>query len=204
MKYYLFLILLLGGCIPNKEETPPYFVMIVDQSQPFSRCGGVVFNERDVLTVEHCFWKPGKDTIVTQTGEQSGFTISNRWEDSDIILLRSNRELSLSKYAQLGRLDPSKPAFVFGACPLFFGHVSRSVLFLFEVGKDNFSRQAYYAYSSICGGDSGSPILQNGNVIGLVDSTVTLSMTLTTIQVMYSIPPRLIEESLSWQNLSKN
>lgn len=203
MKYCLLLLFLLGGCIPSQEQSPPYFVMIVDQEQPFLRCGGVLLNEREILTVEHCFRKAGKDTIVTQHGQQSGFTISDKWTDADLILLHSNRDLFSESYAELDNPDPTKPALVFGACPRFFSHVPRSVLFLFEVGEEDFSRQAYYTYGSICGGDSGSPLLQNGKVVGLVDSTVTMSFTLTTVQVMYTIPPKLIEDSL-WQTASNN
>lgn len=197
----ILLIVLLNLYLP---APPPYFVMIVDKDKPSLRCGGILIGPRDILTANHCFKMPGKDTIVTQYGGEDTFVIAHRWKDADIALLHSNHDLFSPEYARIAPLDSSQPVIVFGACPRFFGHIPRAITFLYDIGEDSFYRQAYYTYDSICGGDSGSPLTQDGYVVGIVASTVTLSFTMTTVQIMYAIPPTVIMETLSWPTASNN
>lgn len=168
---------LLAGCNAPLPPRPAYVVLLTTRyPSDLGRCGGVAVNATRVVTVAHC--TPGRARVVALDGQEALITQMARWPDHDLALLRITPPLRLSVYAEFGSPLLFVPAALYGACTHYATEAPRRLYYAAGVSisvaggpiwryEDWWLLPAGIA-NRACPGDSGSPIIQSGRVVGLV------------------------------------
>jgi hypothetical protein len=196
------LLLCLSGCVPAQTQMPSFFVMLTQQWPDVDhRCSGALLNPLFILTANHCVARAELTRVVTQYGQEVAIVPYKQWPEIDIALYRALLPVYASNYAHMAEANTLEPAEVYGACPFYFSHVPREVVYLHDelIGVLN-PQQPCQMWQTlgqqVCGGDSGGIVVQNGNVIGVpvaVESAIFWIPLGTNVCV---VPSRLIAERL--------
>lgn len=152
---------------------PPYLVLLTP-ALPIAegQCTGIVVAPRQVLAPRHCVATVRR--VVTVTGQEAwigGVVLSN---EHDLALLTTESVLWVREFAEFARPELGKQATLYGFCPYMISHIARmgfyNGLVTQEIeGWPTFDYGLWVmTKGKICGGDSGSPLLQNGKVVGIV------------------------------------
>lgn len=166
-KYLLLTIFFIVTACAS-PQVPEYVVRL---TSPDNRiCTGMLFDEHQVYTADHCF-KNKLDTVYTQDGRDSGFTFVSRNPVEDVVVLRTTSPLTMTTYAAFAQPDPFRVAYAYGACHHFGLGVAKPV---FYQGHIDFPDKPYctvwVSLVPVCGGDSGGVLVQDGKVVGMIQS----------------------------------
>jgi len=176
MKYLLLCLclLVLVGCVPAQTEMPDSLVMLTGTlATADKRCTGFLPDSTHILTANHCA-NNYLVRVITQYGQEAGVKVLQRWPDIDIALLAPDTPLYADQYATLGKANLQSAALAYGACPQFFTHVPRPLVYVNEEHfSDGSECQIWFAPQAVCGGDSGGIVTQGDQVIGIMTGVET-------------------------------
>lgn len=171
------LCFVLVGCAPN-AGVPPYLALVTPAFPGMSgSCTGFVVAPKQVVTAKHCVATAKR--IVTANGQEAWIASVRVSAQHDIAILTTEQVLWVAQFAALGHPALGRPAQIWGFCPYQISFVPRHALYnglveteIQNVGHDAFGEWLMPAIpganNTICPGDSGGPIVQDGKVVGVV------------------------------------
>lgn len=160
--FSLLCLLFLAGCATMVPAAPlPPWVAVVETGEG-RRCTGFVVNPTTVVGAAHC---NHPDLLVKARGKEVPVKVVYSDDIDDIAVLSLARPLRLSGYAAFASPHPLRPAFVFGSCPEYTLETPRRI---FAATQQNDLLVWWVDDGVVCGGDSGGPVVQDGEVIGIV------------------------------------
>ena len=184
--------------LTRNNLVPPYLVMITSESTKFwHQCGGIQVNSNTVITVAHCLPKDViNKRILTQYNQTLWFSEYTKLESLDLAIIKTSVPLYTEEYPTFGS---PKPGLVdtYGLCAQQFYFNSRPAAFINNMeflpsfhealqrtrNKENqipLMDEFYSVYdtyslqNSICLGDSGGIVLQDGKVVGMIEDIFPL------------------------------
>lgn len=168
---------------------PPSYVLRLSSSKSGTKCSGFAIDYDKLVTASHC------TATVDQAATLGGQLIPvlgviARDIDNDIAIMKMERDGFFPELASFATtLNTVSPAYMFGHCPTYWPHVPRSGFYegLFKSSLSATGNVEAWSIKS-CGGDSGAPIFQNGEIVGMVvqsiDSDFTYSASLQAIKAL--------------------
>jgi len=193
-----FLVLGCYSPLPQKltrdNLVPPYLVLITaDEAQIVHLCGGIQTSSNIVITAAHCLPKNIiNKKILTQYNQTLWFSKYTTFESLDIAIIKTDVPLYTEEYPKFDK-PHSGLVDTYGLCPTQFYYNSRVAAYIDSMELLPNFREAlertrskssemplmsqfysvYNTYSlqnSICLGDSGGIVLQDGKVVGIIDA----------------------------------
>lgn len=177
---------------------PPYLVLITAEDiKTVHLCGGIQTSSNLVITVAHCLPKDIiNKRILTQYNQVLWFKEYTVLESLDLAIIKTDIPLYTEGYPKFGKPHVGLVD-TYGLCPTQFYYNSRVAAYIDNMdllpafrdalektrSKDNeipLMDEFYSVYdtyslqNSICLGDSGGIVLQDGAVVGIVDAIFPL------------------------------
>lgn len=159
----LVVVFFLAGCAtyPSVHSPPPYVVKLTSQSGG-SSCTGVLIDRIRVVGALHCVG--GKAWSSNQYGQLSQILyVEHENEELDLAVVLLLNPLYSPYWATFKDPTPLLPAFLYGNCPVHWTNAPRAATW---AGK---SPDGYHVWIvDGCGGDSGAPLIQGAEVVGML------------------------------------
>ncbi len=188
---------LLGGCYAP-QGMPPFLVLLTPTvPTPEGQCTGAVVSPREIVTAKHCV-----ETVrraVTVTGQEAWIASFDVSQDHDIAILRTDRVLWVSAFADFANPELGMQATLYGYCPYIVSHVARHAFYngLVTEQVEDWPDYDYGLWivtkGKVCGGDSGTPVLQRGKVVGIISLA---NKDVYAGKLAYTVPTSFVREML--------
>lgn len=168
--------LVLSSCI----NVQPEWIVKMSATLPGLQgiCTGIVVDRHSLITASHCEER-GMYHTVLRNGQDIEFDreLTEQVIDQDFVVLRSDEEMILMEYAEIGEPEPGL-ARIYGFCPYYRPDLYRPVEYVSRDMRVDRSLQIHIVdtwqvassadHEYACAGDSGGAVVQNGKVVGLL------------------------------------
>lgn len=192
----VLLAMMLTSCVPS-APVPAYLALLTPMWPGIpGSCTGFVVSPREVMTAGHC---AENQRIVTTTGQVAWVASAYTSPDHDVAVLVTDRVLWVSDFAELGHPALGKSASLWGYCPFQVGYVERRAIYngLVDATIQGMPERTLGEWifpvlpgvdNEVCPGDSGSPIVQGGKVVGIVSGGHIPVFFLQLADVVFTVP----------------
>lgn len=192
--FSLLIIIFLSGCFSQASQPmPPAYLVRLTSAGGSNLCTGFLVSQVKIILPSHCapfiYW------VSNQYGQLSRIeAVSVINEELDIAVAYSEDRLFFPFENIFGSVNITKPATIYGQCNIYWPHTPR-------VGN-YFGQTKVYTIWGVesCSGDSGSPLIQNGLVIGMVlkvaPNEITLPGAFVNGEVLYALDSQFILDFL--------
>lgn len=193
----LLLLLLLTGCALPPRDMPGYIALLTPSVPAINgQCSGAVISPREVLTAGHC---ANNKRVVTATGQEAWVIGARVSTEHDVAILEVDRVLWVSEFAELGNPALGVEAQLYGYCPYQVSHIARYAYYngLVDVTVEDNAQNTYGEWilpvmpnmsNAVCGGDSGTPIVQHGKVVGILSGGYVPIFFIPLATTAYAVP----------------
>lgn len=160
----LFIVVLLAGCVAGPP--PAYVVKLAGPRGAV--CTGILLDPIHIITADHCL-DAGVNRAQTMDGQSTATEPLERRPGVDMAVLRALMPLRIESksYARIGQPRPGASGAFWGHCTEYGGETVGRVVFLQADGE---ACQLWLFLAPTCGGDSGGPIVQDGRVVGMLQT----------------------------------
>jgi len=194
--YSFILVLILSGCVQFSQTSqvmPPAYLVRLTSFGGSNLCTGFLVSQVRIILPAHCapfiYW------VSNQYGQLSKISsVSTINSELDIAIANSEDRLYFPFENIFGKVNITQSSTIFGQCNLYWPHTPRVGTYFGKTQK-----HTIWGVDS-CSGDSGSPLIQNGKVIGMVlkvaPNEITLPGTFVNGSVLYALDSEYILEFL--------
>jgi hypothetical protein len=198
------MLFIVTGCA---SATMPPFLVLITPVLPSGDglCTGAVVSPTEIVTAGHCAKTAMR--VVTVNGQEAWVRSAKISTEHDVAVLTVDRVLWVSAFAEFANPALGVDTIIYGYCPYQVGYVARHAFYdgLLTLRVQSGGTWDYGVWilpsipgmsNKICGGDSGSPLTQNGKVVGILAAVESDVFWVALGSTTYSTPVRYAQELL--------